>query len=136
MAKNMPDRFYPNRTIVPSRSIYELAQLRIAAARLAKAYRNRTMENKTTIIPQSKAHQANAIFTEHLKVVIIISASVVLLMAIIVILCIMVRYYRDKHPRLTEMIPERKRILTQYTRGVPDKRIFTRKHRHLPTHKR
>ena len=135
MAKNMPDRFYPNRTMVPSRSIYDLAQLRIATARLAKAHRNRTIENKTTVISQSKTHQSNDVFNEHLKVVIVISVTVVLLMTTIVIVCIMVRYCQNKHPRLTERIPERTRILTHYTRAAPDKRNFLRKHRHSPKNK-
>lgn len=135
MSKEMPDRFYPNRTMVPSRSIYELAQLRIAAARLAKVHRSRTIDNATIVTPQSKSRQPNELWIERLKIVIMISVSVVLLMTIIVVVCIIGRYYRAKHPTITDRVTERTHFKTQYDRSTPDHRHFGRKHRHFPGHR-
>ena len=128
MSKDLAEKFYPNRTIVPSRSIYDLVQLRLSAARLAKTYHNRTMQNTTVIIRQSKNLRRD-LFFDHLKIIVGISSAVVLLMASIVIICILIRYYHDKHPTITERAPEKNRRTTQYTRVVQDNRNFSRKQR-------
>lgn len=130
MSKDVAEQFYPNRTIVPSRSIYDLAQVRIAAARLAKTYHNRTIQNTTMNIAQSKTH-GNNLFFDRLKIIIGISSSVILLMSIIVIICIIGRYYHDKHPTITERAPEKRRWTTQYTRTMSDDRYFGRKDRNV-----
>jgi hypothetical protein len=139
IAKNI-DKYYPNRTNVPSRSIYDLVQLRLAADRLAKQHRNNTRlshkfsTNRTYAsrmkMSYSKDHH-NQILFERLKIMITISGIVLAFMITIVIICILIRCRQDKNPKPTERVEQKLRT-TQYYRVKSDKRNFARKERPLP----
>jgi hypothetical protein len=152
-------KYYPNRTIVPSRSIYDLVQIRRAAARFA-AYRNRTHRNNNTNNFYQLANKvlnkntyASRIKTSHLKnnhhqfiierlkIVIIISSMALGFMIIVVTLCIMARYCQDKNPTSTERVEQRKPLnsprptnrTAKSSQINYDTRNFSRKSRTLPT---
>jgi len=152
-------RYYPNQTVVSSRSIYELAQLRRTAARFA-AKLNRTHRTNSTnkINPLNKKVLNNNIYTpriktddvknihdeflyERLKIVIIISLIALLFSIIIVIICIVARYYQAKNPIPTERPPPKIPLNSpgrtyrtyKFSQINPDKRNFSRKRRALPT---
>lgn len=148
------EKYYPNREMVSSRSIYELVQVRRAAARFA-ALRNRTHRynntsnlyriankflNKNTHIPAREitdyktSHQQFVL--ERLKIVIIISCIAVFFMIILVLSCILIRYYRDKNPEPTQRQQSKQKRTyqaTKFSQVKNDKRNFSRKPRTLPT---
>lgn len=152
-------KYYPNQTLVSSRSIYELVQIRRAAARFA-AYHNRTHRNNNTnnINQLDKKVLNNSIHTsriktadvknnyheflfERLKIIIIISSIALGLLIIIVIICIVVRYYQDKYPVPTERAPQKIPLnlprqtsrTYKFSQKNHDERNFSRKSRTLPT---
>ncbi len=131
------DKFDSNQANSSTKSIYELVQARIAAARLARRYRNSTQFiSNRAITPKmnmiySKADH-NEMLTNRVKIVVMISSIVLALMIISVIVCILKRYFQDKNFNPTERIPDQRRP-TQYSRVKPDNRNFARKQRTLPT---
>ncbi len=137
IAKNM-DNYYSNRTNVSSKSIYELVQMRIAAARLARRHRNNTqlIKNRNYAMKMKMSSYSkddhNEILTERLKILVTISSTVLLLMIIIVIMCIVRRYYQDKNFKPTERAVEQNKT-TRYSQVKSDKRNFSRKKRKSPT---
>lgn len=143
-------KYYPNRTVVSSRSIYDLVQVRRAAARFA-AYRNRTHRynntnslyrltnkilNKNTHVPAREISDYKARHQEfvikRLKIVIIISIISVTGMIIIVTFCIIARYYQDRNPKFIQRKPQ-KCGNTKFSQINNDKRNFSRKPRSIPT---
>jgi hypothetical protein len=147
------EKYYSNRTIASSRSIYELVQIRRAAARLA-AYLNRTHRinntnninrinnkflNTNTYASKIEISDFNTnpheVLMERLKIVIIICIFSVGFMIIFVITCILARYCHGKDSRPTERIEQRKPQTyrtTTYVYAKKDTRNFTRKSRTLP----
>lgn len=125
-----------NRTMTSSRSIYEFAQLRRMAARLA-ANANRTRGNSTQantidrlsdsdsfsrgdgISPASKSHKDQSkdihrrFLVERLRIMIITSSVAVLVVIAIVISCISLRYMQTKHAKPTERAEQEVPLRTQ-----------------------
>ncbi|CAF1008914.1 unnamed protein product [Rotaria sordida] len=154
--------FYPNRTIVSSRTIYNLVQIRRAGSRFA-AYRNRTHRNLTTNnfhlfennsldknndninVYQNNTDDFKKLFSqylnERLKAMIIISSVALIFMVIVVTICIIGRYFRNKHSISTKGIEQTTPLnppkQTNRTKGFcqsdHDTRDFSRKPRKLPT---
>lgn len=154
-----------NRTIVPSRTIYDLVQIRRAGAKFA-ALRNRTHRNATTNdfrqlvlnavkvnndLGNTNEHDMkifkksyHRILDERLKLMIIIISVSVGLMIIIVIMCIVRKYYEGRIPMLkvlkeqTEPLqsPRHTESAFRYSyRNTFDERNFGRKTRTIPTSK-
>ncbi len=132
-------KYYSNRTIASSRSIYDLVQMRRAAARLA-AYHNKThrihnTNNDNTYAPQNKItnsnNNPNRFLIERLRIVIIFSSIQLVFMIVIVITCIGVRYIRNKNPIFTERVEEING--TRFSETIYDTRNLSRKTRILPT---
>jgi len=132
-------KYYSNRTIASSRSIYDLVQMRRAAARWA-AYHNKThrihnTNNDNTYVPQSKItntnNNQNRFLIERLKIVIIFSSIPLVCMIVIVITYIGVTYIRSKNPIFTERVEQING--TRFSETIYDTRVFSRKTRTLPT---
>jgi hypothetical protein len=142
------DKYSPNRTIVPSRSIYDLVQIRRNAARLAKSHRNNYTNQsgnmvlkKNTYAPKMQTlnpkTNLNQLKIERLKIVIAISSIAVVFMIILVIICIAARYYHDQNPVRTDRTEplnssKPKKSTTKYMQINQDTRNFSRKPRTLP----
>ncbi|CAF0936622.1 unnamed protein product [Adineta ricciae] len=139
-----------NRTIVSSRSIYDLVQARRVASRLA-AYHNRThrknhpnayFSNANIDYIYSQRSQTNDLNSSHqqffsarFKIVIIFSAITLISMIAIIITCIVTKYYRSKNPATVEQrepLNQTRRTIV-FSNPNYDQRIFTRKPRAMPT---
>ncbi|CAF0980744.1 unnamed protein product [Adineta ricciae] len=139
-----------NRTIVSSRSIYDLVQARRVASRLA-AYHNRThrknhsnayLSNANFDYIYSRRSQANDLdnshqqfFSARFKIVTIFSAITLMSMIAIIITCIVTKYYRSKNPATVEQREALNQTSPTIVFSNPnyDRRIFTRKPRAMPT---
>ena len=139
-----------NRTIVSSRSIYDLVQARRVASRLA-AYYNRThrknhsnayLSNANFDYIYSRRSQTNNLdnshqqfFSARFKIVTIFSAITLISMIAIIIICIVTKYYRSMTPSTVEQ----RQPLNQTSRTIVfsnpnyDRRTFIRKPRAMPS---
>jgi hypothetical protein len=149
-SKDIQNR-YSNRTITSSRSIYELAQLRRSAARLAAYYNKTHRKNNAntnllyTNTPRSKMGDSNdggnRFLMGRLRTIIFVSSISLIFMIVIVIICIIRKYYQGKNPTLTERIEQTEPFNSQegtnrkiiYGEKIKDTRKFSRKSRTLPT---
>jgi hypothetical protein len=155
-------KHHSNRSIVSSRSIYELVQIRRAAARLA-AYHNRTHQNniaKTNELYQidynpsdkyndnkhisinektGSKNTRNGYLDERFKLIISISIIVVGFVILIVVICVVMRYIQHKHPISSRTSGQSQPLntsryisATRYYEQRYDTRNFTRKTRTVP----
>ncbi|UJR28365.1 hypothetical protein I4U23_009608 [Adineta vaga] len=141
-----------NRTIVPSRSIYDLVQIRRAASRLTAYYNKTHRKNHPDLystdtdfdnmqLPKSQTNDLENIrqrfLIERLQIIIIFTTIALISMIVIVISCIVARYYQGKNPISTETIQQGKSLNPSkqaiiFSQTTNDTRIFTRKSRTLP----